>query len=216
MGIDNHATKANQDPVVQQYKKQASIYDLRWAFYIESTVRETNARLAIAPESEVLDIGCGTGQLLEATSSGHPNATLLGVDPVAEMLKVARQRVPSSIPLLQGWAEALPLRSETFDWVVSCNVLHFIKRPKAALTEMWRVLRPGGQVVITDWCDDYLTCRLCDRYLRRVDPAHHKVYRSTECSQLLEAAGYNRIAVERYKISWLWGLMTATACKPLS
>src|SRR5712692_8456050 len=72
----------------------------------------------------------------------------------------------------------------------------------------------GGRVVITDWCDDYVACRLCNVYLRLTSKAHYKTYRQAECAALLKEAGHALARIERYKINWLWGLMTAVAEKP--
>jgi ubiquinone/menaquinone biosynthesis C-methylase UbiE len=156
----------------------------------------------------VLDVGCGTGALLDQLSRSYPQARLTGVDPVPEMLAVARTRLSADVDLREGWAERLPFPDESFDVVVSCNMFHYIRKPIAALQEMGRVLRSGGELVITDWCDDYLVCRVCDWYLRLFNPAHFKVYRQRDCLGLLATAGYPDAEIERYKISWLWGLMT--------
>ena len=75
----------------------------------------------------------------------------------------------------------------------------------------WRVLRPTGALVLTDWCDDYFACRICNLYLRLTNRAFYKTYRQAECLELLKVAGYEVQSFERYKISWLWGLMTAVA-----
>lgn len=109
--------------------------------------------------------------------------------------------------------ETLPFGDATFDVVVSTNVFHSIRHPVAALREMLRVSKPAGRVVITDWCDDYLACRACDRFLRAFSRAHFRTYGSKECRELLVAAGFASLDVERYRINWLWGLMTATATK---
>jgi SAM-dependent methyltransferase len=82
-----------------------------------------------------------------------------------------------------------------------------------ALKEMLRVLRPGGSLVITDWCDDYFACRVCGGLLRVLSAAHFRTYREHECRELLQAAGVGQILTERNKINWLWGLMTATGRK---
>jgi hypothetical protein len=76
-----------------------------------------------------------------------------------------------------------------------------------------RCLRTGGALVITDWCDDYLACHVCDWYLRLFSPAHVKAYRERDFVRLLKEAGHLRADIERYKISWLWGLMTAKITK---
>ena len=97
--------------------------------------------------------------------------------------------------------------------VVCCNVFHYIRQPLAAIADMLRVLKPAGRLVITDWCDDYLACRLCDLYLRIFNDAHFQVYGKEECLNLLKQTAVRDASVERYKINWLWGLMTARATK---
>ena len=110
-----------------------------------------------------------------------------------------------------GYADRLPWNAGTFDVVVSCNMFHYISEPLTALREMARVLRPTGALVLTDWCDDYIACRICNLYLRLTNRAFYKTYRQAECLELLKVAGYEVQSCERYKISWLWGLMTAVA-----
>jgi ubiquinone/menaquinone biosynthesis C-methylase UbiE len=202
-----------RDAILDEYSHVASRYDSRWSFYIEATTRETLSRLPLRPADRLLDVGCGTGALLAELSRIHPPNLLAGVDPSPEMLAVARRKLPEPVELLEGWAEELPFPDERFDVVVSCNVFHYIRHPLAALKETRRVLRSGGRLVITDWCDDYLACRICDWYLRFFDPAHFRVYGRDECLRLLEQAGCDRAEVERYRISWLWGLMTAKITK---
>jgi ubiquinone/menaquinone biosynthesis C-methylase UbiE len=204
-----------QDPVVKEYSRLAPEYDTRWSFYVEATTSETIARLQLPEPGRVLDVGCGTGLLLQKLAHKFPQATLVGVDPVQEMLAIARERVAPGTELREGWAEELPCEDNSFDVVVSCNMFHYVREPISALTEMSRVLRPGGELIITDWCDDYLACRVCDWWLRLFSPAHVKVYRERECLRLLKEAGHPEALVERYKINWLWGVMTVRATKHL-
>ena len=202
------------DPVVLEYAKAAERYDEKWAFYLEATTRETLRRLPMTPAARVLDVGCGTGELLRRLRAKYPDAVLAGLDPVAEMLAVARDKLSGKEDLRLGYADSLPWAAGTFDVVVSCNMFHYITHPVAALQEMTRVLRPSGSLVLTDWCDDYLACRLCNFYLRLTNRAFYKTYREAECLELLRAAGFDSVKFERYKISWLWGLMTASITMP--
>ena len=202
-------------PVVEEYARLAPEYDAKWSFYVEATLRETVKRLSLRPADRVLDVGCGTGALLSCLSKQHRAGQLAGVDPVPEMLAVASRRLPAEVLLRNGWAERLPFDDEQFDVVISCNVFHYVRQPVAALREMSRVLVPGGRLVITDWCDDYLACRLCDLYLRLFSPAHFRTYRERECLNLLLETGHQDVGIDRYKISWLWGLMTARATRAL-
>jgi len=201
------------DPVVAEYARAAEHYDEKWAFYVEATTRETLRRLPMTSGARVLDVGCGTGELMRRLRAKYPHAVLAGLDPVAEMLAVARDKLSGNEDLRTGYADALPWGAGAFDVVVSCNMFHYISHPVQALREMGRVLRPGGSLVLTDWCDDYLACRVCNLYLRLTNRAFYKTYRQAECRELLHAAGYRDVTIERYKISWLWGLMTAVVKK---
>jgi ubiquinone/menaquinone biosynthesis C-methylase UbiE len=203
------------DPVVEEYSAAARSYDKKWSFYVDATSRETLSRLSLNGTERLLDVGCGTGELLARLAAKYPGACLAGLDPVPAMLDMAREKLSGNVDLRVGWANELPWPDRSFDWVVSCNMFHYITHPVDALREMERVLRPGGRIVITDWCDDYLACRLCNVYLRLMSKAHYKTYRQEECASLLRQAGHSQPRIDRYKINWLWGLMTAIAQKQI-
>jgi ubiquinone/menaquinone biosynthesis C-methylase UbiE len=212
-----------QNSILTEYAGLSHQYDSRWSFYIEATHGGTLARLritrpritqpSIKVDERLLDVGCGTGILLQRLSAAFPALRLAGVDPTSEMLAVARQRLKPEIRLEQAWAEMLPFHNETFDIVVSCNIFHYIREPITALRETARVLKPGGLFLMTDWCHDFLSCKICDLYLRLFDRAHFKTYRQQECYDMLTSTGFSGVEIERYKINWFWGLMTATAYK---
>ncbi|HRU04789.1 MAG TPA: methyltransferase domain-containing protein [Candidatus Brocadiia bacterium] len=93
-----------------------------------------------------LDVGCGTGRLLEAVGGRG-----VGVDLSAGMLGVMARHGRGAAA--RASAAALPFADETFDAVWSVAVLHHLAGPErvaAAVAEMWRVARPGGAVVIWD------------------------------------------------------------------
>jgi SAM-dependent methyltransferase len=204
---------AGYEALLREYRRLAPRYDRRWAHYVQATARATARRIGLRPGERLLDVGCGTGALLELLGRRCPGARLAGIDPCPEMLGVARARLPAAAPLALGLAERLPFGGGSFDVAVSASAFHYFRAPAQALAELRRVLRPRGRLVVTDWCDDFLSCRLCDRLLRWLDPAHSRVYGSAECRRLLEAGGFAAVRVERYKIDWLWGLMTATAAR---
>src|SRR5689334_11143059 len=132
------------DPVVREYASHARDYDRKWSFYVESTTRETISRLEMGSGDRVLDVGCGTGELLTRLAARYPRARLAGLDPVTEMLKVAQDKLSAHhnlrVDLRLGWANALPWPDASFDVVVSCNMFHYITHPEDSVREMKRVL----------------------------------------------------------------------------
>jgi ubiquinone/menaquinone biosynthesis C-methylase UbiE len=197
-----------------QYDALAARYERRWSHYVDASTEATLQRVRLEPGVRVLDVGCGTGLLLIRLLERQPSAWPAGVDLSPGMVAQARARVPSGVPILVGDAERLPFPATSFDVVVSTSSFHYWPSPAGGLAELRRVLRPGGQVVITDWCDDYFACRVSDRLLRLVDPAHRRIYGQAECGALLRRARYDAVRVEQYRINWLWGLMSAMARAP--
>jgi len=197
----------------RRYDELAPEYDRRWSRYIEATIRETLVRTDVPRGARVLDVGCGTGAFLEALAREAPTVRMTGVDPSTSMLAVARRRLGQGPVLACAAAERLPLPDASQDLVVSTNAFHYFREPERALGEMRRVLDPAGRLVVTDWCDDYLACKVCDLWLRLFDPAHFRTYGREACRRMLEEAGFRIFELDRYKIDWLWGLMTAVAEK---
>jgi len=189
-------------------------YDRRWARYVDRSVRATLARLSIPKTTgRVVDIGCGTGVLLGRLADTMPANRLVGIDLTPAMLAVARARLPAATALQIARAEALPLADDAVDTAISCNAFHYVRDPDRALREMYRVLRPGGRLVLTDWCHDDLACRLLDRWLRLTGRSHHRTYRAGQLAAMLETTGFAGITCDRYRLGW-WGMMTLTACRP--
>lgn len=110
-------------------------------------------RFALAqPPAALLDVGCGTGNLLAATREAFTRAALAGVDPSAALLARARRHpLLSDAALARAVAEALPFPDAAFDATLSLLVLQEFPEPQRALAEMHRVVRPGGSVAACQW-----------------------------------------------------------------
>lgn len=95
----------------------------------------------------VIDIGCSTGHLLSDLRACLPDATLIGVDLVAAGLRKAHVQVPDA-QLLQADVCSLPVRDACVDLALSANLLEHVPDDQRALSEIARILRPGGRAVI--------------------------------------------------------------------
>lgn len=98
----------------------------------------------LAPQAgeHILDMGCGNGQLTQRIAA--TGASVLGVDASEEMVAAARQR---GVIADVGDAEALPYASSIFDAVFSNAALHWVRDQDAMMTQVHRVLKPGGRFV---------------------------------------------------------------------
>jgi ubiquinone/menaquinone biosynthesis C-methylase UbiE len=197
--------------VRQEYEALAPVYDRRWRHYINTSLDATLARLPLSGGETILDIGCGSGELLRRLQVQFPALRLVGADASMSMLAVARHKLSASAALCNATAEALPFATASFDVIFSTSVLHYWPEPARALAELRRVLRPGGRLTMTDWCGDYVSCRATAAGLRLMQRPVAQVYRAAECRRLLERTGLKIERLERYKISRWWGLMTAVA-----
>jgi ubiquinone/menaquinone biosynthesis C-methylase UbiE len=105
------------------------------------------ATLRLASPRHVLDIGCGTGILTARMAGELPDAQVVGCDFSMGMLEQAADR--SAHPAwVQGDALHLPLRDGSVDAATSTESFHWFPDPDGALTELARVIRPGGLLLV--------------------------------------------------------------------
>lgn len=195
-------------PARHEYDLLADQYDRRWKLYIDATMRLVTEAVHFHGHETVLDVPCGTGELEQRLFLRWPELNITGVDLSRNMLRRARTKDAEG---RAKWIEAdvadLPLPDAAFDIVVCANSFHFFRSPGVALSEMWRVTRPGGTLILVDWCDDYITCKLCSLWLRWTDPAFFRTYSLRGCRTLVEQTGFRVQEANRQRINWLWGLM---------
>ncbi len=117
--------------------------------------RRVLTRAAITSGEQVLDVGCGTGTLAAAAARAAPGVQVTGLDADPAILGPARRRARDhslEIDFDEGMSTALPYADASFDLVLSTLFFHHLaddaKRETA--TELVRVLRPGGRIVVGD------------------------------------------------------------------
>jgi ubiquinone/menaquinone biosynthesis C-methylase UbiE len=122
------------------------------ARYLEKGALEFLDRLAVAPGSRMLDVACGTGQL--AIPAAKKAIHVTGLDVAANLVAQARVRARQAgvdVRIDEGDAESLPYADASFDVVASLFGAMFAPRPELVASEMLRVCKPGGRIVMGNW-----------------------------------------------------------------
>lgn len=99
---------------------------------------------------KILDIGCGTGLMTQTLADKNE---VWGVDISSGLLKVARDK---GIRTIRGSGDSLPFRNDTFHLVVCMGVLPYYKNPEKILSQISRVTRPNGKILITSTTNSLL------------------------------------------------------------
>ncbi len=121
----------------------------RWSRLV---ARELLRWLGVPSRSRWLDLGCGTGALVETILEGSAPRLVLGIDRSSGFVAHARARVADARSAFQvGDAQALAVADGSFDAVVSGLVLNFVTDPAGMIAEMARAGRPGSAIALYVW-----------------------------------------------------------------
>lgn len=124
----------------------------QFARYLEPGALQFFERLGLASDIDLLDIGCGAGQL--SIPAARKGMRVTGIDIAENLVEEAKQRAAKeglTIRFDAGDAEALPYEAESFDVVLSLIGAMFAPRPDLVAAEMVRVCKPGGRLVMANW-----------------------------------------------------------------
>jgi ubiquinone/menaquinone biosynthesis C-methylase UbiE len=138
-------------------------------------------------DERALDSGCGTGAFAFAMAPSVDE--VVGVDQDPACLAVARERAPANCSFVEGDVTALPFGYASFDIAGCLRVLHHTQRPALVVSELARVIRPGGRVLVVDQLGnvDPLRSLEADRFERQRDPSHTRLLPDADIRALLEA-----------------------------
>jgi ubiquinone/menaquinone biosynthesis C-methylase UbiE len=159
----------------------------------------------------VLDSGCGAGALAFALAPFV--GSVIGVDLSEELVAAGREIAPANCELQIGDAAALPFAYGSFDIAGCMRVLHHARRPELVVSELARVTRPGGRILVVDqlgFVDPVLSAE-ADRFEKARDPSHTRLLPDQDIRFYLDVNDLevqtNEITRERRDLEWYLDLV---------
>jgi ubiquinone/menaquinone biosynthesis C-methylase UbiE len=155
------------------------------------------AAVDLTGDDVLLDVGCGTGAA--SRTAGPVAKFVVGVDLAPEMIRRATELATGveNVRFLVADSEQLPFDDGAFTAVLCSNSFHHYPDPLRAVREMARVLATEGRLVIGDACADLAMARIADAVLRRIEPGHVRLYRSSELGSFLQRSGVSHVMLRK-------------------
>jgi ubiquinone/menaquinone biosynthesis C-methylase UbiE len=140
-------------------------------------------------DERALDVGTGAGAL--AFALAPLVREVVGLDPVPELLALARARSLPNTEFLQGDGTALPFGDGVFDLAGTHRTLHHVAQPERVVAELVRVTRPGGRVLVVDQLapDEDAAAAMLHEFEAARDPSHTRLLTDRELQEIFAANG---------------------------
>jgi len=192
---------------IKRFNKWAGSYDTGLvSIFFKMCYRRIRPLLKLQDGMRLLDVGCGTGSLLKELSQSGKELNLYGIDVSPEMVKAAKMKLKDEkrVELYEGAAADLPFQSNYFDYVVCMNSLHHHPDPKQSLTEMTRVLKPGGVMIIMDGFVDSAVRKVFSRAANIIrNEGKVQQFKREELQRIFRTLGYESITQQTFLFAML-------------
>ncbi len=192
---------------IKEFTKAASIYDSGHAGIYELCKDDYPPILEELEKgdfNDLLDVGCGTGPMIELLSGKYPDKHYTGLDLTPKMIEVANAKNLPNTQFIVGDSENLPFNDESFDAVICANSFHHYPNPQKFFNGVYRVLKPNGRLVLRDyttnpvmlWMINHIELKLANLF------GHGDVctYSPAQIKAMCEAAGLKVSKLERGKM----------------
>jgi ubiquinone/menaquinone biosynthesis C-methylase UbiE len=172
------------------FNKQAEIYDESSdGKFVAPMYGEIISRIISEKPKRLLDLGCGTGNVLKRLKEDKEIA-LSGLDLSENMIETAKKNVGERAELKVGDAEYIPWNDETFD-VIVCNAsFHHYPNPEKVLLEMKRVLKKNGTLIIGDPTCPIMIRQILNIFCKLSNNGDYRIYSKKEIEEMLLRCGF--------------------------
>ncbi|HZS07500.1 MAG TPA: methyltransferase domain-containing protein [Blastocatellia bacterium] len=192
----------HQQSVIDQFTRQAVPFAQSAGHTNEESLRLLVELAEVSAADTVLDVACGTGMVACAFATVASHVT--GIDLTPAMLEQARllaaRRGLTNISWHEGDIEALPFPDNNFSVALSRYAFHHFPNPGVVLSEMARVCRPGGRVLIADACPPPDKADAYNHFEKLFDPSHNRALTLEEFQSLVSDAGLRNVRLAFYRM----------------
>lgn len=197
----------------RQFNRWAASYDRSWfnELIFFPTIRACQAEIIRWQERRgpapyrLLDVGCGTGNLLAGLAGDEHAQQLVGLDYAAEMVRAAREKFAGldageRLQMVHGDAEHLPFDAAAFDVLTCCHSFHHYPHQAAVVREFHRVLRPGGLLILCDgFRDNVIGWVIFDVFVALAERnVHHAPW--SQLRRMIEEAGFAALTQRKMNV----------------
>jgi DNA gyrase subunit B len=184
---------------LEVYKKQFGIRSKNWhescRWLTDDGLLKAHAEMCkVGPEARLLDVCCGSG--IVGASFGDRVGYKVGLDITPEMRALARTRLDE---VRAGSVYEMEFESDSFDLVVTREVLHLLPEPQRPLSEIFRVLRPGGQLIFGQIMPyGVVDAAWMFRIFKKKQPLFYNNFLERDLDRLLRGCGFQEIETSEY------------------
>lgn len=146
-------------------------------------------------EGNILDIGCGTGELLYMINKKGLN--LYGIDLSDKMIEKAKKKLQNHANLTIGDSENLPYKDNKFDIIICNDSFHHYPNPMKALKEMNIVLKKGGKIIIGDCYQPIIFRQIMNMFIKFSKEGDVKIYSKKEFTKMLKKFNFKNIKYKK-------------------
>lgn len=153
----------------------------------------------------MLDVGCGTGTLINLVAEWAEAEELVGLDYSPVMVRNLKKKIDTSphankLQAIEGDSEHLPFEDGVFDVLTCCNSFHHYPHQAAVIREFYRVLRPGGLLILVDgFRDNIIGWLIFDVFVTRIEKnVHHALWSAVR--DMIQGAGFANLRQRKLNV----------------
>lgn len=150
---------------------------------------------------KILDVGCGTGEILKSIKERYSFVQLYGLDISEEMLKQANDKLKGTATLILGDAENITLETNSFDLILCTDSFHHYPNPQQAISEFYRVLKHGKFLLIADYWKPFPIRQIMNLFISYSNEGDVKIYSKKEIIEFLKQGGFQEIIYKKIQNS---------------